>query len=79
MARRLPQATGRHLLAMALLQAEGIDVDQPNFQRANGSHVIVDQADFTGEGHARTASGGEASLDASSIAAQRTSQNPSAT
>ncbi|MFZ0666004.1 MAG: hypothetical protein WAM97_09620 [Acidimicrobiales bacterium] len=50
--------------------AEGIDVDQPNFQRANGSHVIVDQADFTGEGDAGTSSGGEASLDASSIAAQ---------
>ena len=50
--------------------AEGIDVDQPNFQRANGSHVIVDQADFTGEGVAPTVSGGEASLDASSIAAQ---------
>jgi len=50
--------------------AEGIDVDQPNFQRANGSHVIVNQADFTGEGDAGTTSGGEASLDASSIAAQ---------
>ncbi len=50
--------------------AEGIDVDQPNFQRSNGSHVIVDQADFTGEGVAGTVSGGEASLDASSIAAQ---------
>ena len=50
--------------------AEGIDVNQPNFQRANGSHVIVDQADFTGEGDAGTVSGGEASLDASSIAAQ---------
>ena len=50
--------------------AEGIDVDQPNFQRANGSHVIVDQADFTGEGVAANVSGGEASLDASSIAAQ---------
>jgi hypothetical protein len=50
--------------------AEGIDVNQPNFQRANGSHVIVDQADFTGEGDAGTTSGGEASLDASSIAAQ---------
>jgi hypothetical protein len=49
--------------------AEGIDVDQPNFQR-RGSHVIIDQADFTGEGVAATVSGGEASLDASSIAAQ---------
>jgi len=50
--------------------AEGIDVDQPNFQRANGSHVIIDQADFTGEGDVSKVSGGEASLDASSIAAQ---------
>lgn len=50
--------------------AEGIDVNQPNFKRANGSRVIVDQADFTGEGVAPTVSGGEASLDASSIAAQ---------
>ena len=47
--------------------AEGIDVNQPNFQRANGSHVIVDQADFTGEGDAGTVSGGEASLDALSL------------
>lgn len=50
--------------------AEGIDVNQPNFQRSNGSNVIVDQADFTGEGNPTNTSGGEASLDASSIAAQ---------
>jgi hypothetical protein len=52
--------------------AEGIDVNQPNFKRPNGSRVIINQADFTGEGDAGKTSGGEASLDASSVAAQGT-------
>lgn len=50
--------------------AEGFNVNQPNFARANGDRVVVDHADFTGEGDPGTSSGGEASLDASSIAAQ---------
>ena len=49
--------------------AEGFQPNQPNFIRANGAKVVVDEKDFTGEGIG-DASGGEASLDASSIAAQ---------
>jgi Subtilase family/Peptidase inhibitor I9 len=49
--------------------AEGFQPDQPNFIRADGAKVVVDEKDFTGEGIGNS-SGGEASLDASSIAAQ---------
>jgi hypothetical protein len=51
--------------------AEGFDVNQPNFTRPDGKSVFVDEKDFTGEGIGN-ATGGEASLDASSIAAQGT-------
>ncbi|RZS91830.1 subtilase family protein [Motilibacter rhizosphaerae] len=50
--------------------AEGIDVDNPDFIRPDGSHVIVDYQDFSGEGTQAPTSGGEAFGDASSIAAQ---------
>ncbi|HJP80009.1 MAG TPA: hypothetical protein VJ914_37400 [Pseudonocardiaceae bacterium] len=50
--------------------AEGIDVNNPDFIRANGSHVFADYQDFTGDGPNATTSGGEAFLDASAIAAQ---------
>ena len=50
--------------------AEGIDPNNPDFLRADGSHVFTDYQDFTGEGAPTTSSGGEAILDASSIAAQ---------
>jgi len=50
--------------------AEGIDINNPDFIRANGSHVFVDYQDFSGEGTAAPTGAGEAFLDASSIAAQ---------
>ncbi|HEX3778758.1 MAG TPA: protease inhibitor I9 family protein [Pseudonocardiaceae bacterium] len=50
--------------------AEGIDINNPDFIRADGSHVFADYQDFTGDGPNADTSGGEAFLDASAIAAQ---------
>ncbi|HKN97036.1 MAG TPA: S8 family serine peptidase, partial [Pseudonocardiaceae bacterium] len=50
--------------------AEGIDIDNPDFIRADGSHVFADYEDFTGDGPNAPTSAGEAFLDASAIAAQ---------
>jgi hypothetical protein len=50
--------------------ADGLDINQPDFIRADGSHVITDYQDFTGDGINADAAGGEAFGDASSIAAQ---------
>jgi hypothetical protein len=50
--------------------AEGIDTNNPDFIRADGSHVFADYEDFTGDGPNAPTSGGEAFLDASAIAAQ---------
>ncbi len=51
--------------------AEQTNVDEPGFIRSDGSHVFVDYKDFTGEGSVNDGSfGGEAILDASSVAAQ---------
>jgi subtilisin family serine protease len=50
--------------------ADGIDVNNPDFIRANGKHVFVDYKDFSGTGTDLTSTGGEAFLDSSSIAAQ---------
>lgn len=50
--------------------ADGLDVNQPDFIRADGSHVIVDYQDFSGDGTNSSTAGGEAFGDASSIAAQ---------
>jgi Peptidase inhibitor I9 len=50
--------------------AEGIDTNNPDFIRADGSHVFADYEDFTGDGPNAPTSAGEAFLDASAIAAQ---------
>jgi len=50
--------------------ADGLNVNNPDFIRANGKHVFVDYQDFSGTGTSAPTDGGEAFLDASSIAAQ---------
>ncbi len=50
--------------------ADGVDPNNPDFIRADGSHVFVDNQDFTGEGLAAPNDDREAFGDASSIAAQ---------
>ncbi len=50
--------------------AEQVNVEEPGFIRRNGTHVFTDYRDFTGEGPTTGTFGGEAILDASSIAAQ---------
>lgn len=50
--------------------ADGIDVNNPDFKRADGSPVITDYKDFSGDGTAASTNGAEAFGDASSIAAQ---------
>ena len=50
--------------------ADGVDVNNPDFIRANGAHVFTDEQDFTGTGTSAPTGGGEAFIDSSSIAAQ---------
>src|SRR6185312_3380962 len=50
--------------------ADGIDINNPDFIRADGSHVFVDYKDFSGEGPDAPSGAAEAFGDASSIAAQ---------
>ena len=50
--------------------ADGIDINNPDFIRADGSHVFVDYQDFSGDGLAAVSGAAEAFGDASSIAAQ---------
>ncbi len=49
--------------------ADGVDVHNPDFIR-NGKSVFVDYQDFSGDGPNAPTGGGEAFLDASSVAAQ---------
>ncbi len=50
--------------------ADGLDINNPDFIRRNGQHVFVDYKDFSGQGTGVATGGGEAFLDASSVAAQ---------
>ena len=50
--------------------ADGVDPNNQDFIRANSQHVFVDYQDFSGTGTNAPTGGGEAFLDASSIAAQ---------
>ncbi len=60
--------TGKGVTAAYI--ADGVDIHNPDFIRANGQHVFVDYKDFSGQGTNVPTGGGEAFLDASSIAAQ---------
>ena len=61
-------ATGKGVKVAFL--ADGLDVDNPDFIRADGSKVFVDYRDFSGDGPLAPTSAAEAFGDASSIAAQ---------
>jgi hypothetical protein len=50
--------------------ADGVDIDNPDFIRADGQHVFVDYQDFSGTGTNAPTGGAEAYIDSSSVAAQ---------
>jgi hypothetical protein len=70
--RSLPQAqnlaTGKGVKVAFI--ADGLDIDNADFKRPDGSRVIVDYQDFTGDGVNAPTAGGEAFGDASAVAAQ---------
>jgi hypothetical protein len=61
-------ATGRGVKVAFF--ADGVDINNPDFIRADGSHVFIDYRDFTAEGPNAPSGAAEAFGDASSIAAQ---------
>lgn len=69
---KIPQAQnyvdGKGVLVAFM--ADGLDINNPDFIRPDGSHVFVDYQDFSGDGVNAPTKGGEAFGDASSIAAQ---------
>jgi hypothetical protein len=50
--------------------ADGLDINNPDFIRPDGSHVFIDYKDFSGDGPNAPTGAAEAFGDASSIAAQ---------
>jgi uncharacterized protein YfaP (DUF2135 family) len=50
--------------------ADGLDINNPDFIRPDGSHVFIDYKDFSGDGLSAPSNSLEAFGDASSIAAQ---------
>jgi Subtilase family len=70
-----PHAQQAHSIATGkgvkiAFMAEGIDVNNPDFIRPDGSHVFFDYQDFSGDGTQDDSGGGEAFGDASALAAQ---------
>jgi len=50
--------------------ADGVDTNNVNFKRSNGKSAFVDYKDFSGDGPGTATAGGEAFLDANTIAGQ---------
>ena len=50
--------------------ADGVDINNPDFIRPDGSHVFIDYRDFTGDGPNAPTGGEEAFGDATDVAAQ---------